>query len=560
MRKFICFSAIAILFLFLSSPKVESQTVLYDIRLNEVMPNPEGSDTDYEWIEIFNFSSVSIDLGSCTIDGRNFPEDTSINENDYLIVTRDILDKDEDGKSFEERWGDGSGDWGDHESEIYPIIELGISMSNSNDLVILECPGFEDSFTWSNAESGQSYSFSEDEEWVDNFSITPGDRNESVPEVIYSHDLVITEVYPSPDTKLSETEWLEIYNYDESSINLKGWTLSDNTKNMAIDEEVIITSNSYMVFDSDFLNFTLNNSGEVISLFDPNEEIVDSFEYLNTDRQISNMRKFNDGKYGDEIFQTQVATYLEENIHIDPGDVFYGKERSEIIDAKGMKIGDYVLIEGNVTVELGLLGEKVFYIQDETAGIQVYLKDIELWQSYKTSHKLKIYGELKESYGEAKIYVNDKNAIAKIDQGREVDISKVNICDVGSETVGNLVFLSGKIIETSGKTFYIGDEDCSIKVFIKESSGIEVPDKHKGQYAGIIGIISNYGNRKDSLRILPRYESDITISDDPVEYGEVLAATGADITSTLMMGSIFISISLIFLRSEVIQSLIGKFL
>ena len=66
--------------------------------INEVMPNPVGSDTENEWIEIFNTNNTSIDLngyklndlGGATlvIDTEHVDGATTINGNSFLVVRR----------------------------------------------------------------------------------------------------------------------------------------------------------------------------------------------------------------------------------------------------------------------------------------------------------------------------------------------------------------------------------------------------------------------------------------------------------------------------------------
>ena len=66
---------IQILFAVLISVSIANANVV----ISEIMYDPnQGSDTDLEWIEIYNDGSVSVDLSSWTIDGSNF-DDITIN-------------------------------------------------------------------------------------------------------------------------------------------------------------------------------------------------------------------------------------------------------------------------------------------------------------------------------------------------------------------------------------------------------------------------------------------------------------------------------------------------
>lgn len=521
------------------------------IIMNEVMPNPEGSDSDYEWLELYNDFDEEIDLSDCTIDLKDIPEGTSIGVESYLIAAKDLLDKDGDGQSFETRRGNGSGVWGDSEEENYSVIELNISMKNSDDSVSLVCSDYEDTFEWENAESGQSFSIDEDGEWTDEYLVTPGQANKPIPEIIYSHDILITEVYPSPYSTNDENEWIELYNFGDEDIELEGWQIEDNSKKQVFEGSIIVKAKAYLVLELDDLSITLNNSGEILTLYDPNEDEVDSFEYEKTAKGISNIRKFTNGEYsiGVGVFQTKAVTKGLENIFVDPEDLFYGVEILNIRDARSYEIGEQVCVNGIITVEFGKLGSKIFYIQDKTGGIQIYLSKEDFWNDYKIGDEIQVLGELKETKGEARIYVKEENAIKSISFDNDISPNTTTTGDIGEGMEGVFVVITGEIVETSGKSFYIDDGSGRVKILIKSSTDIETPEKKKGQYAGIIGIVSQYGEDEEgSYRVLPRYVSDIIISDEPLSYGEVLAVTGMDINWLRLSGFGFLGIASIFMK------------
>jgi len=65
------------------------------ILLSEIMPNPEGTDTDTEWIEIYNSGTVNIDLGNWSLDDAEegstpyvFPTGTMVEAQDFLVISR----------------------------------------------------------------------------------------------------------------------------------------------------------------------------------------------------------------------------------------------------------------------------------------------------------------------------------------------------------------------------------------------------------------------------------------------------------------------------------------
>src|SRR3989344_782766 len=82
------------------------------VLITEVMYDPVlASDTDLEWIEIYNNGSGNIDLSSWKIDGNNF-DDFSIMPGEFTVIARELIDgTDLDNDSFESIYGNNDGIW-----------------------------------------------------------------------------------------------------------------------------------------------------------------------------------------------------------------------------------------------------------------------------------------------------------------------------------------------------------------------------------------------------------------------------------------------------------------
>jgi hypothetical protein len=78
------------------------------------------------------------------------------------------------------------------------------------------------------------------------------------------------------DTK---AEWIELKNFSSSSINLEGWQLTDKTQNIKLVISGSIFPNGLRIFkrSADFTG-TINNSDEVLSLFNSKCELVDEIK------------------------------------------------------------------------------------------------------------------------------------------------------------------------------------------------------------------------------------------------------------------------------------------
>jgi len=80
--------------------------------------------------------------------------------------------------------------------------------------------------------------------------------------------------------------------------------------------------------------------------------------------------------------------------------------------------------------------------------------------------------------------------------------------EVNEAMEGTLVRISGRVVKTSGATFYVDDGSGQIKVFIKSATGIDKPRMRQGNTVTITGVVSQ---TTTGYRILPRYQEDVLI-------------------------------------------------
>ncbi len=118
----------------------------------------------------------------------------------------------------------------------------------------------------------------------DNFSdfyvaniVTPGAL--PVPEVVDISEpitypnIVINEIYPNPtdDQSESEDEFIELYNPNNFAVDLSGWLLKDSSGKTFIIKGTVVESLGFVSFFSKDTKISLNNTGDIVSLYSPNE-------------------------------------------------------------------------------------------------------------------------------------------------------------------------------------------------------------------------------------------------------------------------------------------------
>ncbi len=226
------------------------------LRINEIYPNPcsKKNDSDCifeeEFIELYNPDKTSLKgwrlTDSSTISGNI--DNVDVSTSPFIKLTK----------------------------EKYKF-----TLNNSNDIISLISPNCSiiSQIHYNKSQKGRSLNYNKSS-WY-NANPTPGTQNEINPRTITYPILRLNEILPNPIGDESTDEFIELYNPNETSVNLKYWTLKDASKTGAytFSKDILIAPKSYFViYRSDF-KFALNNSNETVSLIAPNEKIVSAVSY-----------------------------------------------------------------------------------------------------------------------------------------------------------------------------------------------------------------------------------------------------------------------------------------
>lgn len=173
---------------------------------------------------------------------------------------------------------------------------------------------------------------------------------------------------------------------------------------------------------------------------------------------------------------------------------------------KKLPKGSLVKTRGIVSVSPKTLANTYFYIQDEGSGIQIYCwyKD---YPKLKIGNYIEVSGELSEIYGEKRIKIKGSSDIKILGYRAPPIPVKIKISQA-QDYEGRLVTVRGRIVKTSGKTFYISDRTGTIRIYITKLTGIKKPRTYKNDLVEITGIVSR---TKIGLRVLPRIQQDFKL-------------------------------------------------
>jgi hypothetical protein len=282
--------------------------------INEILPDPDGSDAGLEWIELYHGGSEPIDLagwavqmGTSSLSTKFSWKEGRLEPGERLLLGGELV---EDADILVES------------------LSLGNASSNADAVAVVDCLGFasdtlvygtpnEDEFTDDSGAIATSLAPApgsaaslqrltdgyDTDDCANDFAVTldptPGEPNEEVEPVVCvpsEGDITINEILPDPDGTDEDLEWIELYNSSDEDVSLAGWALSLGTQDFesrdiifAGDVEIeahgflLVRGSDVEVEDVDDLEavFSLGNGTETdgVRLFDCEGEAVDTVLY-----------------------------------------------------------------------------------------------------------------------------------------------------------------------------------------------------------------------------------------------------------------------------------------
>ncbi len=434
-----------------------------NIRINEVLPDPEGADKDNEWIELINLCEEEIDLTGYYLADKSsvkhFPSGT-ITAGGFTL--------------------------------IYPVF----SINQTDEEIFLYSPEGQliDSMFYSSSKTNLAIARVPDGigEWKMNRVPTPGDFNY----IEYPNDIIISEIYPYP--KQGESSWIELYNTSEQIVNLDMWRIQVSSSTHTI-ENTTLDPYSFVVIST---RFSLSKQGSTLNLLNPNEKLVDTFTFGPTKQGISNIL------FKEAIVQTQQPSPGEHNIYVDPADKFYGLDKIDISEFKQKLDGNYHILTGKVVSPPDQLFPDKMHIMHNTEGIMVKLPAD--YPKLSKGDTVKICARLETFYDEYIANIEDANCLMKINEIINTSILE-NPKDL-ENSAGALVKVSGQIIKKDSNNLYVQQGEKTVKAYVKDV--IDMKTLSTGDEITVTGIVNIRGKNKDgslNVRLMPLLANDISI-------------------------------------------------
>ena len=469
------------------------------VEFSEILPNPRGKDSGFEWIEVYNSGTAAADLSGWYADDGQVNEtlrtsalkiaaSTPVAPGQFALISIPA------GK-FALNNADGDG------------LRLFDADKNLKASLFYAGP----------AKEGYGYAKNGQGGWAWTETPTPSAANVFAAPAVFANLVRISEVLPDPEGDDAEEEYIEIQNYGTDSVDLADWVVADSRKKYTISEEDFLetelSAGGFLVLYREVTGISLNNTGtEEVRLFNPAGEQADRLAFEAKSKQGQSYSRAANGLY-------------EWTAKISPGTVnqivqseakFQDRPSSKIsaiaaaavpeinlAEVRKLPVGTKVKTSGVVAVSPDLLGENIIYLQG--SGIRVALKgDHGILQ---VGDEIEAEGEIAESHRELYLEV-DSRQIKILGSDREVAAHDLKTVAVGEETEGYLVKITGTVVENQGDTFFVDDSTGRARVYLRDSASIEKPKFKTGDKIQVTGIVSQYD---ENYRILPRQTADIVM-------------------------------------------------
>ena len=541
----------------------------HKIILSELLPNPVGLD-DKEWLEIYNNSSEAVSLDGWQIKtsrGQYKFKETIIKAYGYLLLTQQItglhlinlggdwlelidrqgwqVDKvnyeTEAPEAKTYNWCQSDGEWlwlaemTPGQINACPLAnEVPVAYFESNrsrvgayEYFVLDAAESYDSdgqlmsYKWKfkpevkiMGRLGKEFIFKEPRVTVE--SLTNGaeqiilevaddlgataeyelDLNQlSTHQVEGAAKIYINKFLPNPSGPDEFGEWIELCSSEERTVNLAGYELDDIDGGSAPKDLAAydLSPQSCLSLSRLETGVVLNNTEDEIRLL-YHGQVIDKAAYQQA--KIDAVYVKNNGRWQPLESDGQ---FLKNN-----NGAYY--ELNNLASLNDMQSGTRVGLTGKVTAEAGLLGANIFYLADQTSGVQIYSyrKDfpaLSLGDLIHVQGELNLRGELK------RVKINSRDDIVLIDHEQPRAAKEIQLDEIGGEDQGNLIKVQGELTEIKGNSWWLDDGTDEIKVYIKTNSQIS-HNFQVGDKLEVTGIIDKY---KDEWRLLPRFAKDIKL-------------------------------------------------
>jgi hypothetical protein len=531
--------------------------------LNEILPDPVGTDTAGEFIEIANLDTGDADLSGWQIANQsgkvfNLPSEalpagavrqfiyaetkiTLVNSGGSIRLVSPAGDTISSatygtaptGKSWA-RSASGTWDWNNIPTQGMANDEAGFPQPEVTvETVVTTATTTTD--TDAN-ESATSASTATTADTLTSDAATDQTAEASTEQTpTAAPDVIVTEALPRPGS--DDEERIELWNRGATAATLDGWTLDDaegGSKPFAL-AGATIPANDFLIIAKSQSKLALNDDGDEVRLISPASVIVSATAYKKAPvgqawalvGDVWQWAEPTPGAANPAPAIIPEAAAPQENAPA-PTD---GQPTAEqinpliVIPVAGQTSaaakGGEVALEGVVTLPPGKVGSNTFAVASGGRGIFVRAYGAGL-PLIKKGETVVLTGKITDGDGATSMSVTSRE-VRIIGAAQDVTPAVKKVGELVRGDHGLLVALSGTVTATGKKWLTLGDENLDGGVTVTLLSGSMPDGKHEGKIATAIGVVRFKGEQAEIL-----IEGDaLTLADAPASGGGSASGTAA---------------------------------
>ncbi len=396
------------------------------IIINEIYPNPPGSDLENEWIELKNIGETETDLSDWQI------QDAS--KKNYKISNKDLT----------------STIIKPHEFLIINRKISGLALNNDKETLKLIAPDDKtiQTIKYSETENipeNASYALNEENEWL--FTTTPTKNKENI------------------ITQLNHAPIAEIYCPKQALIN----------------KEIICDASDSYDLENDSLSFTWQIGEQLFPGVILQTDFKEKGSYQ-INLTITDGKDQSQESYKIKILEPETQTVTAASL------VKTNEDETIAItlpDIHLLEKGTKVTTRGVTAALPNIFGKTVMYLD----GIQLYMSKAD-WPAFKIGDLIQVSGTISEAYGEKRINLAGKDNIIVIENQSPPEPIIIKSSQLGEDLEGHLVQMTGQLIEKNSSKFYVQDDQGEALVYIKQNTKIDKNNFAEGDELTITGLVN----------------------------------------------------------------------
>lgn len=384
---------------------------------------------------------------------------------------------------------------------------------------------------------------------------------EATEEIELIKTIRFVSLYPNATGSDEEEEYIVIENTGSEAIDLLGWFIQDgSTDRYTFESSVMIESGATFTLGRPQSKLTLNNGGDTLELIAPDGEVVDLVTYGTSTKGTT--YDLVDGTWTWSGTATVAETTVTESTATESTTTSAPTTTSTkivsnststastastaftasttytrvaqvltIAQAKEKNDGQNVTLKGVVISAPGTFGSQIFYLQDETGGIQVYLYSGD-FPELAVGDVIQVTGELSTSRGERRVKLASTAGIVSSSGTFESIPIEIAVSDLHGSFVGMLMTVQGQIQSIDTNKLVIEKEGATLTIYLKSNPVIDAQQFERGDKIEITGVLTSYDG---GLRLRPRSVDDVMVIEETTVASAITTESSAGSSTGMIL-------------------------